>query len=198
MASINAVVSHNGDPHDTMVSCSTCSACASDLWLRIVAQDAHCGNHARTQVAGTTQSLTLIGTMTPWAHALQVSFLCSKAWVVCSCCVLLALLQRFATSFEICGCDCCDSSIEICLARQSIYSVSRRGCWGRANHLDPGCSSVAFWQQRAVSPLWLGVASADVGWVLWIEVVITHLGSLRHRAERVRLWMWITGILPKT
>ena len=46
---------------------------------------------------------------------------------------LLALLQRFATSFEICGCDCCDSSIEICSARQSIYLVLRGGCWGRAN-----------------------------------------------------------------
>ena len=26
----NAIVSHNGDPHDTMVSCSTCSANASN------------------------------------------------------------------------------------------------------------------------------------------------------------------------
>ena len=30
----------------------------------------------------------MIGTMTPWNHALRVSFVCSKAWVVCSCCVL--------------------------------------------------------------------------------------------------------------
>ena len=89
------------------------------------------------------------------------------------CLCLFALLQRFATFFEICGCDCCDSSIEICSTRQSIYSVLWRGCWGWANHLNPGCSSVAFWQQRAVSPLWLGFASADVGWVIWIEVVIT-------------------------
>ena len=113
---------------------------------------------------------SIVRAITPWNHALRVSFVRELFAVVC---VLFALLQRFATSFEICGCDCCDSSIEICLARQSIYSVSRRGCWGRANHLDPGCSSVAFWQQRAVSPLWLGFASADVGWVIWIEVVIT-------------------------
>ena len=36
------------------------------------------------------------------------------------------------------------------------------------------CSSVAFWQQRAVSPLRLGFASADVGWVIWVAVVITQ------------------------
>ena len=47
---------------------------------------------------------------------------------------------RFATLFEICGYDCCDSSIEICLARQSIYLVLRRGCWGWAR--NPGCSSI--------------------------------------------------------
>ena len=140
------------------VTAHGCSRCP--LWQPCVATG--CWHHS------------IVGTMTPWAHALWVSFVCSKAWVVCSCCVLLALLQRLATSFEICGYDCCDSSIEICLARPSIYSVLRRGCWWRANHLDPGCSSVAFWQQWAVSPLWLGVASADVGWVIWIEVVITR------------------------
>ena len=32
---------------------------------------------------------------------------------------------------------------------------------------------VAFWQQRAVPPLRLRFASADVSWVIWIEVVIT-------------------------
>ena len=40
-----------------------------------------------------------------------------------------------------------------------------------------GGSSVAFWQQRAVSPLRLGFASADVGWVIWIEVIITETSS---------------------
>ena len=60
--------------------------------------------------------------MTPWAHVHAcASFVCNlKAWVVV--CVLFALLQRSATFFEICGCDCCDSSIEICSARQSIFS----------------------------------------------------------------------------
>ena len=111
--------------------------------------------------------------MTPWNDALHVSFVVQKCGLFAVVCVLFASLQHFATSFEICGCDCCDRSIEISLARQSIHSVSQGGCWGRANHLDPGCSSVAFWQQRAVSPLWLGFASADVGWVIWIEVVIT-------------------------
>ena len=48
---------------------------------------------------------------------------------------------RFATLFEICGYDCCDSSIQICLARQRIYLVLRRGCWGRAR--NPG--SWLFW-----------------------------------------------------
>ena len=120
---------------------------------------------------------SIVRTMTPWNHALRVSFVCSKAWVVLPlllfCWYCCNSDGRFATLFEICGYDCCGSSIEICLARQRIYLVLRRGCWGRANHLDPGCSSVAFWQQRAVSPLWLGFASADVGWVIWIEVVIT-------------------------
>ena len=108
---------------------------------------------------------SIVRTMTPWNHPLRATFVCSKAWVVCSCLRFVCIGATFCASFEICGCGCCDSSIEICLARQSIYSVSQRGCWGQANHLDPGCSSVAFWQQRAVSPLWLGFASADVGWV---------------------------------
>ena len=34
---------------------------------------------------------------------------------------------------------------------------------------------LAFLQQRAVPPLWLRFASADVSWVIWIEVVITVL-----------------------
>ena len=69
-----------------------------------------------------------------------------EAWVVC---VLFGLLQRFATFFEICGFDCWDSTIEICSARQRMYSVLRRGCWGWANHLDVGSSvvtlKVIFW-----------------------------------------------------
>ena len=73
---------------------------------------------------------SIVRAMTPWNHALRVSFVRELFAVVC---VLFALLQRFATLFEICGYDCCDSSIEICLARQSIYLVLRRGCWGRAN-----------------------------------------------------------------
>ena len=28
---------------------------------------------------------SIVRTMTPWNHALRVSFVCSKAWVVCSC-----------------------------------------------------------------------------------------------------------------
>ena len=52
--SIDAVVSHSGDP--AMVPCSARSADASDLWLRMVAQDAHSGNHAQPQVAGITRS----------------------------------------------------------------------------------------------------------------------------------------------
>ena len=47
---------------------------------------------------------------------------------------------RSAALFEICGYDCCDSSIEICLARQSIYLVLRRGCWGWVR--NPGCSLI--------------------------------------------------------
>ena len=47
---------------------------------------------------------------------------------------------------------------------------------GAGNHQNPGCLSVAFWQQQAVSPLWLGFASAYVGWVIWIEVVMTAPG----------------------
>ena len=83
--------------------------------------------------------------MTPWNHALRVSFVCSKAWVVLP---LLLFCRyccnsdgRFATLFEICGYDCCDSSIEICLARQRIYLVLRIGCWGWAR--NPG--SWLFW-----------------------------------------------------
>ena len=80
-------------------------------------------------------------------------------------CVLLALLQRFATSFEICGCDCCDSSIEICLARQRIYLVLRRGCWGRAR--NPG--SWLFWTADTwpvtfdVGKVWLAVTNPGCG-----------------------------------
>ena len=81
----------------------------------------------------------------PLRHALRVSFVCSKAWVVLP---LLLFCRyccnsdgRFATLFEICGYDCCDSSIEICFARQRIYLVLRRGCWGWAR--NPG--SWLFW-----------------------------------------------------
>ena len=71
---------------------------------------------------------SIVRTMTPWNHALHALLFCRY------CCNSDG---RFATLFEICGYDCCDSSIEICLARQSIYLVLRRGCWGRANKPRP-------------------------------------------------------------
>ena len=37
----------------------------------------------------------------------------------------------------------------------------------------------AFWQQRAVPPVWLRFASADVSWFIWIEVVITKWGDMK-------------------
>ena len=69
--------------------------------------------------------------MTPWNHALRVSFVCSKAWAVLP---LLLFCRyccnsdgRFATLFEICGYDCCDSSIEICLGKAAyIFGVAER------------------------------------------------------------------------
>ena len=107
--------------------------------------------------------------MTPWNHALRVSFVCSKAWVVLP---LLLFCRyccnsdgRFATLFEICGYDCCDSSIEICLARQRIYLVLRRGCWGRAR--NPG--SWLFWTADTwpvtfdVGKVWLAVTNPGCG-----------------------------------
>ena len=47
---------------------------------------------------------------------------------------------RFATLFEICGYDCCDSSIEICFGKAAyIFGVAGR-VWGVGGILDPGCS----------------------------------------------------------
>ena len=72
---------------------------------------------------------------------------------------------RFATLFEICGYDCCDSSIEICLARQRIYLVLRRGCWGWAR--NPG--SWLFWTADTwpvtfdVGKVWLAVTNPGCG-----------------------------------
>ena len=74
---------------------------------------------------------SIVRTMTPWNHALRVSFVCSKAWVVLP---LLLFCRyccnsdgRFATLFEICGYDCCDSSIEICLGKAAyIFGVAER------------------------------------------------------------------------
>jgi hypothetical protein len=107
--------------------------------------------------------------MTPWNHALRVSFVCSKAWVVLP---LLLFCRyccnsdgRFATLFEICGYDCCDSSIEICFARQRIYLVLRRGCWGWAR--NPG--SWLFWTADTwpvtfdVGKVWLAVTNPGCG-----------------------------------
>ena len=36
---------------------------------------------------------------------------------------------------------------------------------------------VAFWQQRAVPPLRLRFASADVSWVMWVDVLNYYLPS---------------------
>ena len=71
-----------------------CCADASDLWLRVVAQDAHSGNHAQPQVAGIT------GSFIPWPLGPMCSseFRVLKAWVVV--CVFFATLQRSATFFE--------------------------------------------------------------------------------------------------
>ena len=107
--------------------------------------------------------------MTPWNHALRVSFVCSKAWVVLPlfafCLHCCNSDGRFATLFEICGYDCCDSSIEICLARQSIYLVLQRGCWGWAR--NPG--SWLFWTADTwpvtfdVGKVWLAVTNPGCG-----------------------------------
>jgi len=96
-------------------------------------------------------------------------FRVSKAWVVLP---LLLFCRyccnsdgRFATLFEICGYDCCDSSIEICLARQRIYLVLRRGCWGWAR--NPG--SWLFWTADTwpvtfnVGKVWLAVTNPGCG-----------------------------------
>ena len=72
---------------------------------------------------------------------------------------------RFATLFEICGYDCCDSSIEICLATQSIYLVLQRGCWGWARNPGPWL----FWTADTwpvtfdVGKVWLAVTTLNVG-----------------------------------
>ena len=69
--------------------------------------------------------------MTPSNHALRVSFVCSKAWVVLQlllfCRYCCNSNSHFATLFEICGYDCCDSSIEICLGKAAyIFGVAER------------------------------------------------------------------------
>ena len=147
-ASINAVASHNGDPMTPWFH-------VRHVPLMPATRD--CAWLLEMPILATMRSHRSLASLDPSHHdplgpCTCVGFVC-KAWVVV--CVLFALLQRFPTFFEICGCDCCDSSIEICSTRQSIYSVLWRGCWGWANHLNPGCSSVAFWQQRAVSPLYV-------------------------------------------
>ena len=73
---------------------------------------------------------SIVRTMTPWNHAPRVSFVCSKR----GCLQLFAFCLhccnsdgRFATLFEICGYDCCDSSIEICLGKAAyIFGVAER------------------------------------------------------------------------
>ena len=74
---------------------------------------------------------SIVRTMTPWNHALRVSFVCSKAWVVLPlllfCWYCCNSDGRFATLFEICGYDCCDSSIEICFGKAAyIFGVAER------------------------------------------------------------------------
>ena len=136
-ASTDAVVSHSGDP--------------MTLWSHVqhvALMPATCGSAwlLKMPILATMRIHRSLASLDPSHHDLLgpcacVSFVCKASVVVC---VLFALLQCFATFFEICDCGCCDSSIEICLARQSIYSVLWGGCWGRGNHLNPGCSRVAF------------------------------------------------------
>ena len=127
---------------------------------------------------------SIVRTMTPWNHALRVSFVCSKAWVVLP---LLLFCRyccnsdgRFATLFEICGYDCCDSSIEICLARQRIYLVLRRGCW--------------VWEEILVVPRsWL-FKTADTWPVtfnvgkVWLAVTAPGVGGGRAVATTTQGW----------
>jgi len=67
----------------------------------------------------------------PFEPCAAGEFRVSKAWVVLQ---LLLFCRhccnsdgRFATLFEICGYDCCDSSIEICLGKAAyIFGVAER------------------------------------------------------------------------
>ena len=94
---------------------------------------------------------------------------CLQLFAFClHCCNILQHLSKFVAVIAV------TARLKFVWQGRVYIRCHGEGVWGRANHLDPGCSSVAFWQQRAVSPLWLGFASADVGWVIWIEVVITE------------------------
>ena len=64
----NAAVESQWQPHGTTVPCSTCHAEASDLWLLVVAHDAH---SEEVSTGSCSQLHLILRTMAPWAHALH-------------------------------------------------------------------------------------------------------------------------------
>ena len=86
---------------------------------------------------------SIVRTMTPSNHAPRVSFVCSKR----GCLQLFAFCLhccnsdgRFATLFEICGYDCCDSSIKFVWQGSVYIWCCGEGVEGGRGILDPGCS----------------------------------------------------------
>ena len=99
-----------------------------------------------------------------------------KAWVVV--CVFFATLQHFATFFEFVAVIAATGRLNFVRQGRVYIQCCGEGAGGGQTTWILAVQVWLFWQQRAVSPLWLGFASADVGWVIWIEVVITRACGL--------------------
>ena len=93
---------------------------------------------------------SVVGTMTPWAHALRVSFVCSKAWVVCSCCIcwhccnVLQHLSKFVAAIAV--------TARLKFVRQGRVYIwcCGEGVGGGQTNLDLGCSGRQSWNLPAL------------------------------------------------